>query len=235
VGEIINFAAAVNARLVSAKIAAAEQAAAERLQLRRATIRDEFADAGRSGAIMADVVADVLEAEEKAAAPGWMPAYCDPSNESRGSKYAATRDLSCKDIAARIRADIKDAIKAGRLPAGLKVRCWMPHYGCIEVRVTELPDGFPVLNPKFALWCREHDRPDGDSYDSHWAHAWRDTRSDEVNALLDALGAIHAAYNRDNSDSQSDYFDVRYYGRAEIDGAVTRERARAEKFSQQRS
>jgi hypothetical protein len=227
-GEIINFAAAVNARLVSANIAAAEQAAAERLQLRRTTIRDEFADAGRSGAILADVVADVLEAEEKAAAPRWMPAYCDPANESRGSKYAGTRDLSCKDIAARIRADIKEAIRARRLPPGIRVRCYMPHYGSIEVRVTELPDGFPVLNPRFASWCKDNDRLTGDSYGGPWDHSWRDTRSDEVNALLDALGAIHSAYNRDNSDSQSDYFDVRYYGHAEIDSAVTRERTRVE-------
>jgi hypothetical protein len=227
-GELISFAAAVNARLISAKIAAAEKAEVERLERRRASIHDDFADAGQSGAILADVVADVIEAKEQAAAPRFMPAYCGPSNESRGSKFAATRELSCKDIAARIRADIKEALKAGRLPSGVRVRCYMPHHGSIEVRVTELPDGFPVLNPKFALWCKEHGRSDGDSWDGPWAHGYRDTRSDEVNALLDALGSIHAAYNRDNSDSQSDYFDVRYFGRAEIDGAVTRERTRAE-------
>jgi hypothetical protein len=208
-GDVINFTAAVNARLLSARITLAEQAEAERLQRRRATIHEDLADAGRPGAILANIVADVVDAKEKAAAPRFLPAYCDPSNESRGSKYEGTRDLSCKDIAARIRADIKEAIKAGRLPAGLKVRCYMPHYGSIEVRVIELPDGFPVLNPRFALWCQENGRPTGDSYGGPWDHSYR-------------------AYNRNNSDSMSDYFDVRYYGQPEIDSDLTRERTRSE-------
>ncbi len=43
-------------------------------------------------------------------------AYDDPANEMRGSKYDATRDLDIKEVAKLVRADIKQAIKSGRLP-----------------------------------------------------------------------------------------------------------------------
>jgi hypothetical protein len=52
-------------------------------------------------------------------APAFVPAYCDPANERRGAKYSER--LSTKEIAARVRAEVKHAQKAGLLPVGVKV------------------------------------------------------------------------------------------------------------------
>lgn len=222
--DVINLAAFKDNRRAEAERRAREAAAAER----REKERQELADAlgGTAGAhIVASVVSDLREAEKAARAPQFVPAYCDPANETRGSKYEATRDLSLKEIAARIRADIKAAIASGALPKGLKTRCYMPHYGSIEVRVVDLPEGFKVMSEAGASWSKQF--PEASKW-SDMPGGWKATRSDELNDLLDKLDAIHGAYNRDNSDSMTDYFDTRYYGRAEIDSELRRTREAAE-------
>lgn len=164
-------------------------------------------------------VRDEIEAEN---APKFMPAYCDPENERRGAKHDATRHLSRAEIAKRMRADIK----ALALPKGFKVSVRTSEYsggGSIDIRVTAAPAGFRYYSEAAASWHkqfpgREHRMP----------MAWRDAQSDELRALLDKLGAIHGSYNRDNSDSMTDYFDVRYYGGAEIDWQLARDLQRAD-------
>lgn len=197
--NIIDFAAALNARRAAAQQAAIDAAAARRAAEEREQIAQTL-----GGGIGAQIIADVVAELRQEKRTDLRPAYCDPSNEVRGSKYEATRDLRHTEIAQRIRADIK----AAGLPAGVKVsvRCASFSGGCsIDVRVTALPADMPVLSAKAASWRKQYPRKD-------YPFAYAEAVSDEVAELLEKIQRIHAAYNRDNSDSMTDYADVRFYG-----------------------
>jgi hypothetical protein len=116
-----------------------------------------------------------------------------------GSKYDGK--LSTKEIAAKIRGDIKAAKAAGRIPAELKVSVRTDYYsmGCsIDLMVTRVPAGFRIKNPGYdARGPGGHSRP--------WL-----TR--EAFAVEQELEAIHQAYNHDGSDSMTDHYDVNYAG-----------------------
>lgn len=219
--NVIDFTQFRNNQRAEAKAAELDEAKAAR----EARERKELADAlgGTLGAhIIADVVTD-LRSQEAERRP--MPAYCDPSNETRGSKYDATRDLSPREVSARIRQDIKEAQKRGEIEKGAKISVRMDSYSggwSVDVRVTDLPEGFRVTSVPYASWVKQF----GTSKLAPMAH--RDTRSDAYNALISKLESIRNAYNRDNSDSMVDYFDVRYYGSAGIDWTVVRDREAAE-------
>jgi hypothetical protein len=58
------------------------------------------------------------------------------------------------------------------------------------------------------------------------AHA--DTCSVRVRALTTTLTEIVNAYNRDNSDSMSDYFDCRFHGSVGVDYDLSRKLRTAE-------
>jgi hypothetical protein len=160
---------------------------------------------------------DLKAKEREASAPKFMPAYCDPTNETRGAKYEATRNLSRVEIAKRMRADIK----ALGLPAGFKVSVTCQSYsggGSIDIRVTAVPENFRYYTDKAASWLKqfphaEHRMP------MHWEDAlhseWREVR--------DTLKRVHSSYNRDNSDSSVDYFDTRYYGGVDLDWQLARD------------
>lgn len=217
--QIINFAEVLNARRAAAVIQQREAAKADRLNARRSAIHGEFADAGRPGILLANIIADVVEAKEAAKAERHrpMPAYCDPTNETRGSKYDATRDLSLVEIAKRMREDIKLAIKAGQIPGGLKVAVRVRHHNAIDMRVTAAPAGMTLWNPAFLRWLDEDQRS------SRFIPFNGDRYAPAFNVVMDALKSIRSAYNRDNSDSMSDYFDVRYYGDVGMDGQFERD------------
>ncbi|WP_267396185.1 MULTISPECIES: hypothetical protein [unclassified Sphingomonas] len=207
-GDVINFAAILQARRVAAAVDAQQAAAAKRANDRRTELHDraERAGAGLAGRIMAEAMANVADAnEERERASRYMPAYCDPANESRGSKYEATRNLPLTEVAKRMRADIKAAQVAGTLAVGLKVSVRVAHHTAIDVRVTAAPNGFAFHNP--AALHHEHETRNGP-----WSPFHRERYSPEWKAAKDALEAIHRSYNRDNSDSMTDYFDVRFYG-----------------------
>ena len=206
--NVIDFAAVLHARRVSAAIEVQEQARAKRANDRRAELHDkaERAGAGLAGHVLADAMANVAESNEaRDRSHRFTPAYCDPANETRGSKYAATRDLPLTEIAKRMRADIKAGQSAGAIPAGLKVSVRVVHHSSIDMRVTAAPDGFAFWSPAFLIHQHETDNGPWRLFDGErLSPAWR--------AAKDRLDAIHGSYNRDNSDSMTDYFDVRYYG-----------------------
>jgi hypothetical protein len=121
------------------------------------------------------------------------------ANDINGSKYLASRDLDIKAIAKLVRADIK----ALKLP-GVECSVSIERYSggqSINVRVKAAPvqiwtDEYIAANP--------HDYFEGDR------------RTEEAQALLAALESTLQAYNMDRSDTQSDYFHVRFYGHAEF-------------------
>jgi hypothetical protein len=140
---------------------------------------------------------------------------CMNTAHTTGSKYESTASLCDTEIAKLIRADIKAAIKSGELPAGLKcsVRCsGSSLHSSIEIRVTAAP-GVTYWRPEFL---------------AHEATSPRvlfegDRITDDAKRILNVLNKIHGAYNFDNSDSQTDYFHVRYYGSAEFGWELQRE------------
>jgi hypothetical protein len=212
--NVISMTAWKNDRRAAAEIERREDARFDRYVAERQSIADSLG--GTEGAqIIADVVMNLQMQDKAASAPKYTPAYSDPANEQRGSKYDATRDLRNPEIAKRIRADIK-ALGLN----GVKVSVTTKSYsggGSIDVKITALPHDFKVMSEKAASWRKQF----GDNRDGpfHWA----DGRSTELSELLAKLTAIHGSYNRDNSDTMVDYFDVRYYGSVDLDWQLRRE------------
>jgi len=134
-----------------------------------------------------------------------------------GQRYQETKTLSLKEITAMIRKEAREAVAEWNAQNGAigktKVSVTMPHYGAIyaEIRVT---GDLWALYKKFG--------------DYAYANRLRD-RVEELEfapeefkplvklyELKHAIEAIRGQYNYNNSDIQTDYFDVRYYGSTDI-------------------
>lgn len=130
-----------------------------------------------------------------------MENYRGPDYTIRyGEKYEASKSLDNAGVAKLIRQDIAAAIKSGVLPKGLKTSVTCSRGNAISLKVTGVPEGFPVLNPNA--------RPN--------ANQTNEVYSYEMLCALGVLTSIHNSYNYDGSDMSYDYFNVRYYGRASI-------------------
>jgi hypothetical protein len=124
-----------------------------------------------------------------------------------GDKYM--RGRSTTDTAAMMRAEIKAAVKAGKLPQG-KYSIRSKYYSggsSIDVRISDVP--VVVVN---------RERVARDLAQPHVCHdrvlpLW----SAAGLALLAAVEAIYWAYGYDHSDSQTDHFDVAFYGQVDFD------------------
>ena len=117
----------------------------------------------------------------------------------KGEKYEA--GLSTTQIAAKARAEIKAAIRAGTLPAGsYSVR--KDHHKSIVVRIEGL--GIQLHNPE---WLRQKAlRPYEMTSNLDFPRY-----TPRAKAVLAYVNALLEAYNYDGSDIQSDYFDVNFY------------------------
>lgn len=152
----------------------------------------------------------------------------DPYAIAYGNKYAATKDLRRPEIAKLIRADIKAAVKAGALPAA-KYSVVCQSYsggGSINVRIADVAKpGFVLANEARLRWDAEN--PHGGLCGCPSEAMWLD--SEEARAVKATVEKIMGAYNFDGSDSQTDYFHVRFYGHAEFDSRWANEKREAEK------
>jgi hypothetical protein len=213
--NVINFQAAVNARRVAADRAAYDAAAAERSMNQKIAIAGDLVDNLGVGMREAAFVAhEMVEKAEALKAAKYQPAYCDPANEFKGSKYAATRDLDIKEVAKRMRDDIK----ALKLRAGFKVAVRIQRFSggqSIDVRVSSVPADFVFWSDAYASWYKQF----GDNHSHRFPGRGGEQKSAEYASVEERLKEIHDSYNRDNSDSSSDYFNVRYYGDVNFDGA----------------
>jgi hypothetical protein len=127
-----------------------------------------------------------------------------------GSKYDPKLDIA--EIAKRVRAEIKDACKAGTLPQGAYRVTISRFSGGRSLTVRVAPHAaFPLLNPERARL--EATQPGAFFPDCHYPRY-----TPEARAMLDQLRAIVGAYQYDRSDAQSDYFDVNFYEHVNVDG-----------------
>lgn len=132
-------------------------------------------------------------------APRYVPAYCDPANEKRGKAY--DRNLDVTEIAKLMR----QAIKA-ELP-GVKCSVRIQRYSggrSINITLLEAPFNCEPVIP-MQQWYEDHDR-------QGIQRPWRENFDPAMVEAMAKLKDIHGRWNRDNSDSMSDYFDVNYYG-----------------------
>jgi hypothetical protein len=118
---------------------------------------------------------------------------------TKGSKYEATRELDIKAIAKLVRGDIAAAIADGDLPAGSSASVRIERYsGGQSINVTLAIPGPFRRTPEQT----EASRARG------LLKPWLSRSAFAAEGVVEA---ILAAYNFDRSDSQSDYFHVRFF------------------------
>lgn len=205
-GIVISFAAARDRKRVAE---VNKQAEAQRDKLISEKVQEAVSAYGEGNIIGAAVALQkATDLEEKKNNPKPGPAYCNPENESRGSKYEANAGKSLPELAKLMREDIKAAKKRGQLPKALKVSVRSEYFsggGAIRMSITALPEDQRLYTERYAIETDNFTRsPDCFSDVKRY--------TDEVTSWIDVLKEIHQAYNRNNSDSMSDYFDVNYYG-----------------------
>lgn len=126
-----------------------------------------------------------------------------------GARYDKNADV--KDIAKTLRREIAEEIEAGVLPRG-KYSVKIARFSggqSIDIRVADLE---LTLGGLF----RDEYLQDTNVYQYMYQQWVYDT--------LEIVGALMSAHNHDGSDSQSDYFDVKFYGNATVDGRWHNER-----------
>jgi hypothetical protein len=134
--------------------------------------------------------------------PAYVPAYCDPANEVKGALYEARLDVA--EIAKRMRKAIKEEVP------GVKVSVRIERFAggrSIDIRLKDGPFSIQPLRP-WREWEEEN---------LH-RNSWKENYQPALREAMDKLKEIHGRWNRDNSDSMVDYFDVNYYGSVAIEG-----------------
>jgi len=142
-------------------------------------------------------------------------------NKREGSLYEATKTLSLQEVTRLIRTEARQLVADwntvnAKASGAVKVSVRMPHYGAIDARlqVNGLLYALYTEYGEFAFANRLTDRiehiKDGDAKFLPLVKLYE---------LRNAIEAVRAKYNYNNSDSQVDYFEVRYYGSTDIRNA----------------
>lgn len=149
----------------------------------------------------------------------YVCAYEDPANEKRGSKYDETKDLDIKQIAQLVRKDIKLAMKNGELAGVVKVSVKIDRFSmgqALDIKVTEFSGQF--YNPDYIRATQNFSDYHNDEV--HEVNRSAGRHSSAAKSALKQLEDIGNAYNRDNSDSMSDYSDINFFLRVGFDYSV---------------
>jgi hypothetical protein len=131
-------------------------------------------------------------------------------DRSYGSKYhTLPKYAPSRDIAKLIRADIKAEVAAGRLPKATYSVTTESYSGgsSINISIRHLAGAWVPLT--------EQERVEQESRYGYIGHQTK--LSPEAAAALKIVEGIHASYNYNGSNSQIDYFDVNYYGHADVE------------------
>jgi hypothetical protein len=124
------------------------------------------------------------------------------TERSYGYLYDAKRTVV--QDAASIRHHLRTMAKAGVLPAGWKYSVRTSHHTAIDITATS-PKPLYAADPESLDWVRHCETGDH-------VHAWTDRLTAEARTVYDTCEELLAAHNHDGSDTQSDYFDVKFYG-----------------------
>lgn len=106
--------------------------------------------------------------------------------------------ISNKDVAKKIRQDLKDATAAGHLPAGLKYSVTSPN-NSVELTVTGFGRDRDIYEYDFT-------KPSGRNK----------SLKPEYKKTIERLENIHDSYNYDTSNIMADYFNRGYYGQVTV-------------------
>ena len=141
-----------------------------------------------------------------------------------GDKY--DRSLDIKEIAKRLRVDIKRAVKDGELPDekySVRIRRFS---GGQSMDVTIKSWDGPTLNHR-AVWL-EHETRKGakvlgkERYRTLCEEYQRTERMvPELVKTIKALGRLAGQWNHDGSEIQVDYWNVNYYSHVDVDSNLT--------------
>jgi hypothetical protein len=125
---------------------------------------------------------------------------------TEGSRYTGFRPVT--EIAKDIRRDIKAAVKDGSLPADLKVSVRSNFYAGGQ----SIDLDWSAVHGTHQLQCSYHRAPwnlcEGTCDPEFYLQVGLSTHGQVIERKLNAIAN---AYNYDNSDVQSDYFDTLYY------------------------
>lgn len=148
-----------------------------------------------------------------------------------GSQYKFTQNMSTVQIAKILRADFKKILN----PL-VKLSITVPHYGSINIKVTQFP--LPIHSKLYRRYFEENKKAveNGERWQTFtdWKHSgitWSQEEFEEektlkefckgrenhqgysleAKKLLEKIEAHANAYNYDDSDAQTDYFDTRFY------------------------
>lgn len=124
----------------------------------------------------------------------------------RGSKYAGYRDAA--DIARDYRRDVKaaQADPVSPVPADARISVRVEKFSggqAIDVQIRDMPDAWTYVAP-------------GTEPDYINNYPTNGGTTPEATAAIKELERLLNAYNRNNSDPQTDYFDVLFYGRVDV-------------------
>ena len=114
-----------------------------------------------------------------------------------GARYEETRGLPLAAVNRLIRADIKALVESGEIPAG-----------AYTVRKSSSSITIEFIAPLGSLFSKT--RLVAEQLDPHGWHRG-ERYSVEGRDLIAKLTAVASAYNYDDSDSSSDYFNTRFW------------------------
>lgn len=114
--------------------------------------------------------------------------------------------MSATEIAKLMRKDIKEAQKRGQIPTFAKICVRVYHHSSIEITVTQWQGS--AYTEEYKAIANQY---------SVLKHMHIQRYTDALQTTMQVLEDIHCAYNRNNSDTTTDYFDVNYYGVVKVD------------------
>jgi hypothetical protein len=128
-----------------------------------------------------------------------------------GAKYEETKGLSRVEIAKLFRADVKASQKAGQLPASLKLSVRCSQGKSIDVEIARWDGEFLSVASKVealedACGVKRH---------GEWVRP-SDAMATELQAAINVMESMLQAYNYDDSDLMTDYFNTRFYGHVKL-------------------